>query len=210
MVRKYFKTRMHSSRMRTVRSSGRLSRGCVCSRGVCFGGVSVPGGVSSQGRVCSGGCLLRGVSAPDGCLLRGVVSQHALRQTPPPHPCGQTDACKNITFATSLRTVTIQHTARLKTIRASISVATTRCCFQEEIAPQMNIFNISPVNTTRCLAGIGGTSPVLMDAFGGVPYHVIYSMTHVILPTYHPHPPPTPNRQTPLKSLPSRHFFCGR
>ena len=48
---------------------------------------------------------LRGVSAPGGCLLPGgVVSQHALRQTPPP-PCGQTDACKNITFATSLQTV---------------------------------------------------------------------------------------------------------
>ena len=32
----------------------------------------------------------------------GVVSQHALRQTP---HCGQRDRCKNITFATSLRTV---------------------------------------------------------------------------------------------------------
>ena len=38
-----------------------------------------------------------------GCPVWGVASQHALRQTPP--PCGQTDSCKNITFATLLRTV---------------------------------------------------------------------------------------------------------
>ena len=61
---------MHSSRMRTVRSSGRLSGGggCVCSGGgVCLGGsalggvgyllwgVSAPGGVSAVGDVCSRG-----------------------------------------------------------------------------------------------------------------------------------------------------------
>ena len=52
-------------------------------------------------------CLL-----PGGCLLlrgvcsRGVVSQHALRQTSPPLGTEWlTDRCKNITFATSLRTV---------------------------------------------------------------------------------------------------------
>ena len=56
------KTRMHSSRMRTVRS----------------------------------GSFLGG----------GVVSQHALRQTPPPVN-RMTDRYKNITFATSLRTVTM-------------------------------------------------------------------------------------------------------
>ena len=102
---------------------GVCSRG-VCSRGVSALGVSAPGrGVSAQGGVCSqggvsalggvcsggvsapGGCLLQGVSAPGGCLL----SHHALRQTPPP-PCGQTDTCKNITFATSLRTVIIDIT----------------------------------------------------------------------------------------------------
>ena len=55
--------RMHSSRMRAVRSSGRPR-----------------GGVSA-----TGGCLLPGKSAPGGCLLwgSGVVFQHALRQTPP-------------------------------------------------------------------------------------------------------------------------------
>ena len=63
------------------------------------GGGLLPGGVCSQGGVCSGGCLLPGgvcwgVSAPGGsalggCLLGGVVvSQHALRQTP---PCEQND-----------------------------------------------------------------------------------------------------------------------
>ena len=90
---------MHSSGMRTVRSSGRISGRCLLW-GVYAWGVSAPGR-----------CLLRGVSAPwgvsspGGCLLlEGVVSQHALRQTPPP-ACGLTDACKNTTFATSLRTV---------------------------------------------------------------------------------------------------------
>ena len=105
------KTRMHSSRMRTVRSSGRISGvsalggGCLLWGGVCSRrcllhiGCLLPGGVYSRGCVCSQGVY------SGGCLLRGVVSQHVLRQTPPPVPCGQTDACKNITFATSLRTV---------------------------------------------------------------------------------------------------------
>ena len=131
---------MHSSRMRTVRSSGRLSGGmsalrgvgglvvgvsapggcllpggyllrggCLLLGGVCFRGVSALGGVSAPGGVCSWGegCLLPGgLSAPTGCLLPQKASQHAVRQTPPP-PCGQTHACKNITFATSLRTVNI-------------------------------------------------------------------------------------------------------
>ena len=77
--------------------------------GVCSGGVSAPRGVSAAlGDVCSqGGVCSRGVSAPGG----GVCI--------PPHteadnlPCGQTDACKNITFATSLRTVIISFTRKL-------------------------------------------------------------------------------------------------
>ena len=61
------KTRMHSSRMRTVRSSGRLS-----GEGVSAPGVWPQGGVCSGagGAVCSGG-----VSALGGCLLQGVWSQ---------------------------------------------------------------------------------------------------------------------------------------
>ena len=97
--------RMHSSRMRTVRSSGRFSGGggCVCSWGVCLFwgcllGGSAPRGVSALGGVCSGGLsALEGVcsggvcleSVCSGCVCSrgsapgGVVSQHALRQTPP-------------------------------------------------------------------------------------------------------------------------------
>ena len=45
------------------------------------------GGVYFPGDVCFGGCL----------LPEGVVSQHALRQTPPVDR--MTDTCKNITFA---------------------------------------------------------------------------------------------------------------
>ena len=129
---------MHSSRMRTIHSSDRISggsaQGGVCSGGCLLWGVSALGGVCSRGYVsapggcvCSGECVsaLGGVCSqgvcllPGGCLLLGgcvyswrgcllwvcvcvcvcVVSQHAL-------PCGQTDACKNIAFATSLRTVT--------------------------------------------------------------------------------------------------------
>ena len=112
--------------MRTIRSSGGVSPlgGLSALLGVsAIGGVSVPGGVCSWGGICSReGCLLqggvcsqgKGVSALGeclllgGCLLRGLfVSHHALRQTP---PCGQTDTCKNITFATSLRTVTKETT----------------------------------------------------------------------------------------------------
>ena len=69
---------MHSIRMRTVRSSSRRE-----------------GGLSARGGVCPGvgGCLPRvGVSA------WGVVSQHALRQTPPP-------PTEFLTHATSLWTV---------------------------------------------------------------------------------------------------------
>ena len=71
-------TRMHSSRMRSVRSNGH------------FSGVSVPGGVCS-----------REVSAPGGSGIPPCTEA----DTPSPH--GQTNACKNITFVTSLRTVKI-------------------------------------------------------------------------------------------------------
>ena len=74
-------------------------------RGVsALGGVSAPMGVCLGVCVCLGGVCSGGVSAPGG-----VVSQHALRWNPHP-PCGQTDACKNITFATSLRTVNMDIT----------------------------------------------------------------------------------------------------
>ena len=43
-----------------------------------------------------------GVSGPGGCLLRGGGTPVCTEADP---PCGQTDRCKNITFATSLRMV---------------------------------------------------------------------------------------------------------
>ena len=90
-----------------ISQGGVSSGGCLLQRGVCS-----RWGCLLWGGVCSGGCLLQvgGVCSREGCLLRGVcswgvcVSHHALRQTP---PCGQTDACQNITFAISLRTVII-------------------------------------------------------------------------------------------------------
>ena len=97
--------RLHSSRMRTARAltvspsmlcgeGGLLPGGVSASRGSC---LLLGGGVCSRGCLPSGeGCLLRGVCSWGGLLRGGVASQHALRQTP---PCGQTDTCKNITFA---------------------------------------------------------------------------------------------------------------
>ena len=78
---------MHPSRMRTVRSSSRLSGGGVCSGG---GGSGLKGGgVWSRGRLSG-----PGVGIP------------ACTEADPPR--GQTHACENITFATSLRTVMIE------------------------------------------------------------------------------------------------------
>ena len=99
---------MHSSRMHTVRNSSRL---LVPGPGGVPGprGVSAHGGCLLLGGAWSQGGSARGVPGPRGCLLPGEgVSQHALRQTPPPPPVNRmTDRCKNITFATSLRTVMI-------------------------------------------------------------------------------------------------------
>ena len=142
MITKFI-TRMHSSRMRTGRSLTVYRSllpwgwGCLLPGGLCFQGVSAPGGgvcswgglclwgvsasrgcvcsrggllwggVCSWGVVCSRGCLLQGGVCSGGCLFLGlgVVSQHALRQTPPPVN-RMTNRCKNITLATtSLRPV---------------------------------------------------------------------------------------------------------
>ena len=91
-----------SSDCRTFFSSASLKQecipvGCVPAThwpyaGVCFqeGGVPGPGEYLVWGVPGPGGCLVQGVPGPGGCLLlgRGVVSQHALRQTP---PCEQND-----------------------------------------------------------------------------------------------------------------------
>ena len=99
--------------MRTVRNSSHLLRGRgVPGPGGCAwsGGLGVPG---PRGCLLGGGAWSRGVSAG------GVVSQHALRQTPPLNR--MTNRCKNITFATSLRTVNIwktrMHSSGMYTVR---------------------------------------------------------------------------------------------
>ena len=80
MVHSQRVTRLHSSRMRAARA------------------LTV-----SPSMLCGG----EGVCSGEGCLLpgrRGVVSQHALRQTPPVNRITHTS--KNITLATtSLRAV---------------------------------------------------------------------------------------------------------
>ena len=87
--------------------------GCVPAARRPYAGVCFPEGVCLLWGVCSRGVSTLGVSAPGGCLLGGVsapggmmVSQHALRQTPPLWTEWMTDRCKNITLATtSLRPV---------------------------------------------------------------------------------------------------------
>ena len=87
----YKLTRMHSSRMRTIRSGSRLSGGGGASRGGASGGVCatwkgvLPGGVCFLGR-----CGIPACTEADSPVNR------------------MTDRCKNITFATSLRTVIIE------------------------------------------------------------------------------------------------------
>ena len=76
-----------------------LLGGCVCSQGGLLWGGVCSWGVCSGGDVCSGGCLLLG----GVCLLLGGGIPACTEADTPPR--GQTDACKNITFATSLRTV---------------------------------------------------------------------------------------------------------
>ena len=71
---------MHSSRMRTGRSLT-VSRSLLPGGGGLVPGGSAPGGCLLPGGVCSGGWgSAPGGSAPGG----GMVSQHVLRQTPPP------------------------------------------------------------------------------------------------------------------------------
>ena len=99
---------MHSSRVRTGRSL------TVCWSLLSGGGCLLQGGRLFLGGVCS----------------RGVVSQHALRQIPPPVD-RITDTSKNITLATTslwpvitlattlLRPVTRMHSSRMCTIHCS-------------------------------------------------------------------------------------------
>ena len=107
---KIIQTRMHSSRMRTVRCSCRrglgglggvskhaLGRGGICPWG-CLPGGCLPGGLSGQ----VGGGFAQGVSAWRGCLARGVSvwgmsAQGGVSATHPPVN-RITDAFENITL----------------------------------------------------------------------------------------------------------------
>ena len=76
-------TRMHSTRMRTVRPLvdrmlESASRGGSGPGGCLLQGGLVPGGVSAPGGFGPGGMSAPGESGPGG-----GISQHALRQTPP-------------------------------------------------------------------------------------------------------------------------------
>ena len=120
-----FKIRMHSSRMRTVRSS---SRGGVClsacwdtnppsrqppdqappgSRPLCSRHPRLTRHPWEQTPSPTRHSLVADLSAADTPTGPGTPWE----QTPPrpdtPLPCGPTHTCKNITFATSLRTVNI-------------------------------------------------------------------------------------------------------
>ena len=121
MVKNNLGTRMHYSRMRTVRCSGHWGR--VSQNALGGGGVSIPactgqgvsaqglytwggvclGGVSSrgvclggvyQGGVCLGWCLLGGC-LPRGYLPKGMSAWGAIHPTPVDR---MTDACENITL----------------------------------------------------------------------------------------------------------------
>ena len=89
---------MHSSRMSTVRSSGR--------RGGSARGVSAQR-VSAQEGVCLGIVCPVGVSACGGCLPGGMYTSLPVDR--------MTDACENITFPQLLlRMVTRMHSSRMR------------------------------------------------------------------------------------------------
>ena len=58
---------------------------------------STPGGVCLVGGSAPGGCLVRGPGPGGG--VSGLGGFPACTEADTPPPCGQTHACKNITFA---------------------------------------------------------------------------------------------------------------
>ena len=85
----YLKTRMHSSRMRTVRFCPYLPA-CTVQRGSATRGVSATRGCQlPRGGVCyQGGCLLPG--GPEGCIPACTEADPPVNR--------MTDRCKNITL----------------------------------------------------------------------------------------------------------------
>ena len=100
------------------------SGGCVCfPRGCFLGGWCFWGGVCASRGVCFGGCASQGVCSLGGVLPGGVCFRGCV-------PRGQTDACKNITFATSLRTVKIDLSTKNDSARGFKTLKTTGRCLQ--------------------------------------------------------------------------------
>ena len=82
---------MISDLLITVRNA--WSRGCLVPGGLLLGGAW-----SWEG-LLPGGYLVQGVPGPGGCLVQGgLVSQHALRQTPP----GETPTAADGTHPTGM------------------------------------------------------------------------------------------------------------
>ena len=113
------KTRMHSSRMRTVRCSSRLlgggvsgPGGCLPARGVCLSGGSACQGVSACHGVyaCHGGvCQEGGLGL--GCLPGGSLPRRVCGGCLANPPCEQNNRrlWKHYLSTTTLRTVIITH-----------------------------------------------------------------------------------------------------
>ena len=109
---------MQSSRMRTVRCSGRGGGG-VCP------GVCLPGRVSAHGGVCLGG----GAPARGGgvCPNAGIHTFPVNRIT---------DACENISHnlaATILQTVTRKHSSRMHTNRGVVQGLQDKDCRNQTV-----------------------------------------------------------------------------
>ena len=120
-LKTYFKLELFCITITTQRKSNRKQEcipvGCVPSAAVavCWRMYLVPGGVNGLGVPCPRGCtwsgrvyLVRGcVPGPGGCTWSWGCTWSGGHLPRYPTPCGQTHMCKNITFATSLRTVII-------------------------------------------------------------------------------------------------------
>ena len=138
-----------------------------------------------------------------GAWSGGVVSQHALRQTPPTPVNRMTNRCKNIT----LPQTSFASGSNLIQIQDSILVG----CIPAAWKPYVSQFQLSPLNVTP---GVGDrwVSPPDVASMGvGIPEwdgYPTYPMMHMIylLPTLCGQN----DGQTPMKTLPSCNFVGGR
>ena len=125
-----------------------LPRGCTWSGGCVPGprgmhqvwGVYLPGGVPTRGVYL----VWWGWPGPRGCTWSG---------TP---PCGQTHACKNITFATSLRTVTRLHSSRMHTTHSLTISPSMHCSGGDVSAPEGGAWSRGVSALRGCVPGPGG------------------------------------------------------